>query len=256
MKVSVFPEAQSAGRAAARAAAALLHNRPAAVLGLATGHTMIPIYGELVRAHEEEGLSFKRAQVFNLDEYAGVGPGHPDSFHEFMRMRLVSQVDLPAESFHILNGRAPDLALECARYEEQITAAGGIDLQLLGLGRNGHVAFNEPGAPADSRTRVVRLSEETRNINAGDFRLLAETPAEALTMGVATILSAHRVLLVVTGWEKAEILFRVLIAQPSPELPASFLHTHPRVNLVADRQALELYFERHGRKGENFEVAE
>jgi len=254
LKVRVFADAHSAGRAAAREAASLLGKKPEAVLGLATGHTMIPVYGELVRLHEEEGLSFARARTFNLDEYAGMGAGGQDSFYEAMMLRLVKQVDLPLTSFHIPDGRAADLAAECAEYESKIKAAGGIDLLLLGLGRNGHIAFNEPGSSPASRTRVVELSEVTRRVNADDFRFIPQTPQRAITVGIATILEARRIIMVVTGWEKAEILARVLTAAPTLELPASFIHNHPDVTLVADGGAMEAYLEKVGDAGITFNL--
>ena len=246
MKVRVCADAQAAGRAAAREVASLLKARPSAVLGLATGHTMIPVYGELVRLHEEDGLSFAAAVSFNLDEYVGVGPGHADSYYEFMMLRLARQVDLPAGSFHILDGLAADLAAECRRYEDLIRTLGGIDLQLLGLGRNGHIAFNEPGSSPDSRTRAIALTDQTRQINRGDYRKLDDTPPRALTMGIATILEAKKIALVVTGWEKAEILHRVLTTAATSDIPATFLHRHPDVTLVADQEAMEVYVERQG----------
>ena len=254
MRVEVYADAQAAGRAAARKIAGELADKPDSVLGLATGHTMIPVYGELVRLHEEAGLSFARAATVNLDEYVGLSKGDPDSFYEFMNVRLISQVDLPRDRFFIPNGKAVDLVAECARYEEQIQELGGIDLQLLGLGRNGHIGFNEPGSPRESRTRVVELSEETRRVNAGDFRVLEYTPARAITMGVATILEAGKLLLVVTGWEKTEILYQTLTTPPTPDLPASFLHEHPQVTVVADQEALELYFLREGKRPDPFSV--
>lgn len=255
MRLIVHPDTQSAGRAAAREAAALLRQNPAAVLGLATGHTMIPVYGELVRLHEEEGLSFARARTFNLDEYVGLGAGHPDSYREFMVLRLAGQIDLPPASFNIPDGKARDLAAECERYERAILEAGGIDLQLLGLGRNGHIGFNEPGSGPASRTRVIALADKTREVNAGDFRAANQTPERAITMGIATILAARRILLVVTGWEKAGILKTVLTSPPSPEVPATFLHNHPDVTVIADREALEEYFTEAVAKGFEISIA-
>jgi glucosamine-6-phosphate deaminase len=251
LKVRVCADEQAAGRAAAREVASLLRARPEAVLGLATGHTMIPVYGELVRLYEEEGLRFSRARTFNLDEYVGVGPGHADSYYEFMLTRLWSQVDLAAGAFRIPNGMAADPEAEARRYENEIAAAGGIDLQLLGLGRNGHIAFNEPGSPPDSRTRTIELTEQTRRVNGDDHRLLAGTPPRALTMGIATILEAKKIVLVVTGWEKAEILLRLLTTPATPDLPASFLHRHPHVSLVADKEAMEVYVEKQGMEFES-----
>ena len=255
MKVEVYPDTQAAGRAAARAVSRLLRDKPGAVLGFATGHTMIPVYGEIVRLHEEEGLSLARATTFNLDEYVGTGAGDPDSYYEFMMSRLVRQTDLPESSFHIPDGKASDPERECKDYENRIERAGGIDLQLLGLGRNGHIGFNEPGSPRDSRTRVIGLSDTTREVNSGDFRKIEGTPERAITMGIANILEAKGILLVVTGWEKAGILHKVLVTPPTPDIPATFLHQHPDVTLVADRDALEEYHFNVEDPGDSFEVS-
>lgn len=254
MKVEVFPDTQSAGRAAAREVAAYLRGKPDAVLGLATGHTMIPVYGELVRLHEEEGLSLAGLTTFNLDEYAGLGRGDMDSCYEFMMKRLVVQTDLNEDRFHVPDGKAPDLAAESERYESMIRESGGIDLQLLGLGRNGHIGFNEPGSTPGSRTRVVELSRKTREVNAGDFRLADGTPTRGLTMGVATILEARSIIIVVTGWEKSGILHQVLTRPSTPEVPATHLHTHKDAILIADEEAMETYFE-NVRTGRSFEAA-
>ncbi len=242
MRAVIRADAHSAGREAARIIRRKVMDKPDLVLGLATGHTMIPVYGELVRLHQEEGLSLSRAATFNLDEYVGVGKGDYDSFHEFMLTRLVGQVDIAPENFHMPDGKAPDPVLECERYEELIRRAGGIDLQALGLGRNGHVGFNEPGSARDSRTRIIDLSLLTRDVNSNDFRIIDSTPARAITMGVATILEAKQILLVVTGWEKSGILARTLTTPPTPDVPATFLHDHPAVTLVADLEAMEEYF--------------
>jgi len=242
MRLVVFPDTQSAGRAAAREAAGLLRSKADVNLGFATGHTMIPVYGELVRLHEEAGLSFKRARTFNLDEYVGLGRGDSDSYYEYMMHRFVEQTDLSEDWFFIPDGKAPDPEAECERYERLIKECGGIDLQLLGLGRNGHIGFNEPGSSPESRTRVVALAEKTREVNETDFRK-AEPPRHAITMGLATILEARRIVMVVTGWEKAEILKAVLTTPPTSEVPATYLHDHPEVTLIADREALEKYFQ-------------
>ncbi len=242
MRLWVYPDTQSAGRAAAREVAALIRDNAPVNIGFATGHTMIPVYGELVRLYEETGLSFQQVRTFNLDEYAGLGRGDPDSYYEYMIHRLVRQVDLAEERFFIPDGKAGDLDAECERYERHIREHGGIDLQLLGLGRNGHIGFNEPSAPPDSRTRVIELAEETREVNEADFRKTDQPPRRAITMGMATILEAKRIIMVVTGWEKASVLKTVLTTAPTREVPATFLHRHPDVTVIADREALEDYF--------------
>ncbi len=255
MQVEVYPDAQGAGRAVARMVARFVQVKPDSVLGLATGHTMAPLYGELVRLHEEESVSFKDAVAINLDEYVGLGTGHVDSLREFMMLRLISQIDLPVSSFNILRGRAHDLDSECERYAGVIEAAGGIDLQLLGLGRNGHIGFNEPGSAADSRVRVVDLTETTKAVNAGDFRKINKSPAKGITLGVADVLDARRIVMMVTGWEKAEILHRTLTTAPTADVPATFLHPHSDVILVADREAMELFYEREREQSLSFSLA-
>ncbi len=255
MHIKVYPDTQSAGRGAARVVAALAADKPDAALGLATGHTMIPVYGELVRLHEDEGLSLARVKTFNLDEYAGLGKGHPDSYYEYMMTRLVQQTDLAEENMNVPDGRAEDLEAECRRHEEAIERAGGLDLQLLGLGKNGHIGFNEPGSALDSRTRTVELAADTRQVNSGDFRAEPGAPERALTMGIGTILDARSILLVVTGWEKAGILHRVLTGRPDPAVPATALHLHRDVTVVADREAMEEHFEKEGDRGVEFVVS-
>jgi glucosamine-6-phosphate deaminase len=253
LKVKVYADAQGAGRAAAGEVRKLIEKKRGAALGLATGHTMIPVYGELVRLCERGKLSLKNATTFNLDEYAGLGRGDHDSCYEYMLLRLVDQTDLDPRSFHLPDGKAPDLEAECKSYEKKIKDAGGIDLQFLGLGRNGHIGFNEPGSASDSRTRVVRLSERTREVNVGDFRHLKQTPDRGVTMGIATILEAGKIILVVTGWEKSAILYRMMTTPPAPEIPATFLHQHPETLLIADRQAMEDFFKNTGGESISFD---
>ncbi len=218
---------------------ALISREEGAVLGLATGHTPARTYLELVRRVQDRELSFERATTFNLDEYAGLAAGHAASFRSFMRGRLFDRVDLDTARSHFLRGEVTEAeqAVECARYEALISEAGGIDLQLLGIGLNGHIGFNEPGSTRDSRTRRVELSEVTRAANRPDFPATEEVPRHALTMGIGTILQGRRLRLLAFGEEKAEIIAELLNGPISSALPASFLREHDDVELWLDEAA-------------------
>jgi glucosamine-6-phosphate deaminase len=210
-----------------------------AVLGLATGSTPIGAYRELIRLHREEGLSFARVLTFNLDEYYPMDPGSIHSYHRFMWENLFSQLDIPREQVHIPRGDIPrdQVEAEVRRYEAEIRAAGGIDLQLLGIGRTGHIGFNEPGSGAESRTRLVTLDLVTRKDAAADFFGEENVPREALTMGVATILEAREILILATGEHKAAIVRRAVEGDVDYEVAATFLQRHPNTTFYIDRPA-------------------
>ena len=207
------------------------------MLGLATGSTPLPLYAELIRLHREEGLSFRSVLTFNLDEYEGLGAGHPQSYRFFMEKQLFGHLDLPAANIRIPDGLAKDPARECAEYEAAIRAAGGIDLQILGIGRTGHIGFNEPPSAADSRTRWVHLDDVTRKDNSVFFGDLAQVPHGALTMGVATILEARQVALLAFGEAKAAIVARAIKETPSAACPATWLQHHPACTFHLDAAA-------------------
>ena len=223
---------------AARRLRAHVEANAAPVLGLATGNTMIPVYGWLVKWHSEQGLSFAGATSFNLDEYCGIEPAHPSSFASYMRRYLFDHVDMRADSWFV-----PDparFAADGAAYDALIRQHGGTGIQLLGLGRNGHIGFNEPGTEAESRTRTVELTVSTRRANAGDFPDGEEVPPRAVTMGIATILEAREIVLVATGAGKAEALRNVVHGPVSRQWPGSFLQLHPHVTIICDREAAAL----------------
>lgn len=213
-------------------------------LGLATGATMLPVYAALVEAARQlpEGQSrhLRRHWLsYNLDEYVGLGRTHPYSFAAYMHARLTEPLGLDPAALRLPDGLVPDPLAEAGRYAAEIRAAGGIGLQLLGLGVNGHVGFNEPPCDATSICRPVRLCAATRRHNAAAFAGdPAAVPEWAITLGLAEILAARRILVVVTGAAKADVLGRLLRRRPSPELPASWLQGHPAVEVVADRAAL------------------
>jgi len=213
-----------------------------AVLGLATGSTPIGVYRELIRLHREEGLSFARVVTFNLDEYYPMAPESLHSYHRFMWENLFESVDIRPENVHIPRGDAPREAVPeaAARYEQAIRAAGGIDLQLLGIGKTGHIGFNEPGSGGDSRTRLVALDPITRKEAAADFFGEENVPREAITMGVGTILEAREILILATGEHKAEIIRKAVEGDIDLEVAATFLQRHPNTTCYIDRAAAAL----------------
>ncbi len=210
-----------------------------AVLGLATGSTPIGVYRELIRMHHDEGLSFADIVTFNLDEYYPMDPASIHSYHRFMWENLFSQLDISAANVHIPRGdvRRDEVEAECRRYEEAIRSAGGIDLQLLGIGRTGHIGFNEPGSGAESRTRIVTLDLVTRKDAAADFFGEDNVPREAITMGVETILEAREILMLATGEHKADIVHRAVEGDVDHEIAATFLQRHPNTTFFLDRPA-------------------
>ncbi len=222
--------------AAARFVAARIRAKPDAVLLLPTGTTPLGMYGRLVGLHAEEGLSFARATFFNLDEYLGLAPDHPASYHVYMEENFYGLVDADPARVHVPDGSAPDPEAECERYEAAIREAGGVDLCVLGIGRNGHIGFNEPGAPFGSRTRVVRLAESTRRVNAADFEG-NRAPERAITIGMATIFEAREVLLLASGANKAGAVAAAVEGEISESVPASSLRRHPDATFLFDAEA-------------------
>jgi glucosamine-6-phosphate deaminase len=223
--------------------AALIRTNTAAgrstVLGLATGSTPVRLYRQLIRMHREEGLSFQQVVTFNLDEYYGLPRTHGESYWRFMHDQLFDHIDIPAANIHIPDGTVPraEVFAWCRAYEEQIRAAGGLDVQILGIGRTGHIGFNEPGSGRDSRTRLVTLDALTRRDAARDFLGEANVPRHAITMGVGTILEARRIVLLAWGEAKARVIADAVEQAPGDALPASFLQGHPDVTFHVDAAA-------------------
>jgi len=237
MRVVIEPHAEAAVANVAFRVTKLLQRPGPCVLGLATGNTMTPLYRELVRRHRREGLSFARAQTFNLDEYVGLGPDDGASFAAFMREHLFSKVDLDPERTHLPDGLAKDPLREAASYEGRIQAAGGIDLQLLGIGRNGHLGFNEPGSSLASRTHVTSLTLGTIEANRAELADLPAPPVLAITMGLGTILAARACLLLALGDAKAEPVAAAIEGPLTAQVPASVLQLHPDATVVLDPAA-------------------
>jgi glucosamine-6-phosphate deaminase len=233
LKVTLCPDAKDAALHAAGLVADYLNAHPDPVLGLATGETMRPVYAELVRLFQLGRVRFSHATTFNLDEYAGIAPDHPASFARFMHKALFAHVDLDPRRIHLLDGQACDAAAEAQRYEAALRATGGIGLQLLGIGRNGHIAFNEPRSSFGSRTRRVVLDETTRQANAPAFDP-QPVPTHALTMGIGTILEARSIVLLATGGTKTAAIKRMVRGPYGADCPATALQTHSNVAIVLD----------------------
>ena len=225
------------GKKAAGLVADEVKSNPKVVLGLATGGTPVGMYRELIKLHQEEGIDFSQASSFNLDEYVGLAATHPQSYRAYMQENLFDHINLPANKTHVPAGEAPDLQLECVSYEEAIRQAGGVDIQVLGIGNNGHIGFNEPGSSADSTTRVVQLTESTIEANARYFASIEEVPTQAVSMGIKTILSAKKVVLLASGEAKAEAVRLMLEGEPTADVPASLLQLHPDVTVIVDEAA-------------------
>lgn len=240
MLVLVKDNYQGICKEAAERMAALIRKKPDCVLGFATGSTPLGLYRELIRMHREEGLDFSRVTSFNLDEYVGLPKEHKESYHYFMHTNLFDHININPESVHILDGMADDLEAECAQYEDQIVRAGGIDIQLLGIGANGHIAFNEPLSSLGSRTRIKTLTEKTRRDNARFFSSMDEVPRYALTMGVGTIMESHCLLLMANGENKAEAIARTIEGPITAMVPATIVQMHRKAVIIIDKEAASL----------------
>jgi glucosamine-6-phosphate deaminase len=241
MNLHKFQNEQELNEAGAGIITSLVQMQPSAVLGLATGGTPVGIYEELVKAYKKGRVSFKAATTFNLDEYVGLPEDHPESYHAYMHHHLFNHIDVPPEQINIPNGNAANLEEECLRYNQELAKAKQIDLQILGLGHNGHIGFNEPDPSLVSGTHLVQLKQETREANARYFNSIDEVPTHALTMGVGTILKAKTILLIVRGADKAEIVHRALTGPIQTELPATLLQTHPHLVVLLDAEAGRLF---------------
>lgn len=237
MRVVILENAIEVSRRAAEVVAGLLSKRPQAVLGLATGSTPLATYQQLIALHQKGLLSFARTTTFNLDEYVGLGPDHPQSYRMFMQRNLFEHIDIDAEATHVPDGLASDSFEYCRQYEQSIADAGGIDLQLLGIGTDGHIAFNEPGSSLASRTRLAVLTEQTRRDNARFFGSLDDVPKLAISMGVGTILESRQILLLATGANKADAVRSFIEGPVTSQIPATALQLHPMVTVLLDESA-------------------
>ena len=239
----VYDSSEEAVRELAGEVAELIRSRAAggrsAVLGLATGNTPLPFYRELIRLHREENLSFAHVVTFNLDEYLGLERDHPESYWTFMHRNLFDHLDLLPENINLPSGTVAETEVDahCAAYEQAIVDAGGLDFQLLGIGRTGHIGFNEPGSPQDSRTRRIHLDPVTREDAAPAFGGLEHVPTHAITMGCGTILEARRIALLAWGEKKSAIVKEAIEGPITDQVSASFLQEHPNATYYLDRGA-------------------
>ena len=239
IRLEICDHADGVAHKAAAALAGVIRSRSETVLGLATGSTPEATYAELARMHRDEGLGFAGVTSFNLDEYWGLGGDHEQSYRHFMNDRLFRHVDLRPWNTHVLNGRARFPELECRSFEDRILSAGGVDLWLLGIGGNGHIAFNEPGSPVDSRTRLVSLTQETIDANSDGrfFSDPAEVPRCALSAGIGTIREARSIVLLATGGNKADAVAAAVEGPFTEDCPASLLQDHPDCTFIIDAGA-------------------
>ncbi len=214
-----------------------IYMKPNSVLGLATGSTPEGLYKELVRMHREEGLDFSKVTTFNLDEYIGLDKTNPQSYYHYMTDHFFSKTNIPAQNIHIPDGMSKDIMKECQGYEKAIEKAGGIDLQVLGIGRNGHIGFNEPNGTFEALTHPVHLDKDTIKANARFFGSIDKVPTKAISMGIKTIMRSKKILLLANGPEKADAIAETIEGQIRPEVPSTVLQLHPHVTVIVDKEA-------------------
>jgi glucosamine-6-phosphate deaminase len=240
MEIVIQPTPAAAAAVAARVIEDLLRRKPKAVLGLATGGTPVGLYNELIRLHREAGLDFSQVTTFNLDEYVGIPVDHPASYHRFMRENLFDHVNIPAANIHIPDGNTDDIPKFCTDYEEEIRRAGGIDLQILGIGHDGHIGFNESTSSLVSRTRIKTLTEETIAANQRFFQPGESVPRHVITMGVGTIMESRTCVMLAFGADKARAVAAMAEGPITAMCPASILQMHRQTMLVIDPPAAGL----------------
>ena len=237
MEVVLMPDRDRADMLAARLIGRAVHVRPTLVLGLATGRTMERVYARLAAMHKDEALDFSLCRTFNLDEYVGLPPSDEGSYRHYMNRHLFAKVNVDLRNTHLPDGMAADLDAECVKYEDLIHEAGGIGVQLLGLGKSGHMGFNEPLSALRSRTRVKCLTETTIRENQGQFADPSQMPRRAITMGVGTILECRRLIMLVTGASKAAVLARAVEGPITSMISASAIQLHPACTVIVDEAA-------------------
>ena len=237
MVYRTYETPEAIGEAAASLFAACVIANPKAVLGLATGSTPIPTYQKMAALYRSGAVDYSRVTTFNLDEYVGLGHDHEQSYYYFMQDNLFRHINVPAEKIHVLSGTAKDSEAECRRYEAMIEEAGGIDLQILGIGRNGHIAFNEPDDSVPPLTHVVELTPSTIEANTRFFASSDEVPKKALSMGIGSIMKARSIVIIATGADKAEAVRAMIQGPVTPVCPASVLQLHPCFTVMLDKAA-------------------
>ena len=237
MEIIICDTYEAMSQGAAKVVARLLNSKPNAVLGLPTGSTPLGLYKELARMHKSEGLDFSRVTTFNLDEYVGLRKDHPQSYHYFMHENLFKHINIPTQNVYLPSGTTDNYAAFCQWYEQRIKECGGIDLQLLGIGSDGHIGFNEPSSSLGSRTRIKTLARSTIEDNARFFEKIEDVPIYAITMGVGTILEARQILFLANGANKADAVAKTIEGPVTSMITASALQLHPDVTAYLDRPA-------------------
>jgi glucosamine-6-phosphate deaminase len=240
MNIQVFPDYDQVRKIAAYIIASQIITKPTTIMGTATGSTALGVYASLVDHYDAGDLDFSKVRIFNLDEYWGFDKDHQQSHYNFIKTNLVDLINMPNESLYVPDGTAVEVFPECKRYEKFIDKCGGIDIQLLGLGRNGHIGFNEPGDHFSPYTYLAELSESTREANAIYFHNLDEEPREAISMGIGTIMRARKIVLVASGYEKATAVREMIAKKITPDCPASILQFHPDVTILIDEAAASM----------------
>ncbi len=237
MEIIIQPDSKAASALGARIVAGVMRNQYDCVLGLATGSTPLHLYNELIRLHKDDNLDFQRMTTFNLDEYVGLAPDHPASYNSYMWKNLFDHINIPKHRVHIPDGLSPDIPAFCKLYEGAIKAAGGIDLQVLGIGTDGHVGFNEPTSSLSSRTRIKTLTKQTLEDNAPHFDKDTPVPHHVITMGVGTIMESRKCLLLAFGEKKAEAVAKMAEGPITAMVPASVLQMHQSAIVITDEAA-------------------
>lgn len=239
MRIYIVDNYEEMSKQGANLVASQVRLKPNSVLGLATGGTPVGMYQELVKKYEDGSLDFSEVTTFNLDEYYPLSGDNPQSYRYFMNENLFNHINVPAERIHIPNGMAADVNKECEVYEEMLAEAGGVDLQVLGIGPNGHIGFNEPDATFEAKTHQVTLEQHTIEANARFFDSIEEVPTQAISMGIQTIMKAKKILLLASGAGKAGVIKDMIEGSIDPKLPASILQLHPDVTVIVDKEAGE-----------------
>lgn len=239
MNVITLKDYGELSKKAARILAGEIELKPNSVLGLPTGATPLGMYKRLIEYYKKEDISFNKITTFNLDEYIGIKPEHPASFNNYMKKNLFNHIDIKEENIHIPNGNTEDIKKECVQYEKAISQAGGIDLLVMGIGENGHLAFLEPSDSIPVWTSVVELSEHTRIVNSSDFKNIEAVPKKAITMGIKTILSAQNIVLLASGKNKAWAVEEMIKKDITPQIPATFIKLHENATVLLDKEAAE-----------------
>ncbi|MFN2340590.1 MAG: glucosamine-6-phosphate deaminase [Halanaerobium sp.] len=256
MRIIVEKDYHAMSKKAALMVASQITLKPDSNLGLATGGTPLVMYDKLIEMYREDEIDFSEVQTFNLDEYCGLEADHPNSYHYYMNDNFFKEINIKKENIHIPDGSAEDFRKECRDYEESIKNARGIDLQILGIGSNGHIGFNEPAESLNVATELVDLTEETIAANSRYFESEAEVPKKAISMGMATILKTDRIVLLASGKNKAEAIKKAVSGKISTQEPASLLQSHPQITILLDQEAASLINQEDLSADCHFEICE